>query len=128
MSLPETNYTLDGVEYVIKKLPLEASQEVLVRRLKLLGGDVDENALASIPSRVSVADITFLREKLLGPNCPYINEAGNEVPLGKAIVNSHFEGHIGKLLHILGKCLVINYSDFLADLRLEELVAEVSPA
>jgi len=126
--LTETEYAFDGVTYSIKKLPLGQSQEVLMRLLKLLGGGMDESSLASIPSRLDVADIMFLRERLLGANCSYINESGSFVPLGKAVVDSHFEGRIGKLFHLLGKCLLVNYSDFLADLRLDELAAEATPS
>ena len=116
----ETEYNLDGHNYLITQLPLAKQQEVLLRVTKLLGGD-GEISLASLPSRVSVADINFLREHLLGQYCQVQNENGNWVPLGKALVENHFAGHLGTLFHILGKCLVHNFADFLADLRLDEL-------
>lgn len=122
--LEELEYTLDDTTYLIKKLPLGKSQEVLVRILKLIGGadGIEENLLASLPQRLRVDDINFLRERLLGEHCAVMNDAGAYVPLGKALVERHFAGHIGKLFHILGKCIVHNFADFLADLRLDELV------
>jgi hypothetical protein len=126
--LKEVEYTLDGTNYSIKQLPLAKSQEVLVRLLKLLGGgEATEAALISLPSKLTVADIDFLRDRLLGENCSYQNENGNWVPLGRAITETHFAGHIGKMFHILGKCLMVNFSDFLADLRLDDLAADVAP-
>ena len=122
--LEELEYTIDDATYLIKKLPLGKSQEVLVRIVKLIGGadGIEENLLASLPNKLRVEDINFLRERLLGEHCSVMNEAGNWVPMGKALVENHFAGHIGKMFHILGKCIVHNYSDFLADLRLDDLV------
>lgn len=124
--LQETEHTFDDHTYLIKQLPLGKSQEVLVRLLSLLGGDTtDANALMSLPSRLKVSDIDFLREKLLGEHCHMQNEAGNWVPMGKAIVESTFAGHIGSMFYLLGLCLMENFSSFLADLRLDSLAAKM---
>ena len=124
--LDEIEYTFNDNTYTVKQLPLGKSQEVLVKLLGLLGGDVGENALATLPSRVSVGDINFLRERLLGEHCLLLNESDKWVPMGKALVESHFAGSLGSMLHLLGKCLLVNFSDFLADLRLDELAAEMT--
>ncbi len=122
--LEEIEYPFDDQTYLIKKLPLGKSQDVLVRIVKLIGGadGIEENLLATLPQKLRVEDINFLREQLFGEHCSLMNEAGNYVPMGKQLVERHFAGHIGKMFHILGKCIVHNFSDFLADLRLEELV------
>ena len=124
--LDEIEYTFNDNTYTVKQLPLGKSQEVLVKLLGLLGGDVGENALATLPSRVSVGDINFLRERLLGEHCLLLNESDKWVPMGKALVESHFAGSLGSMLHLLGKCLLVNFSDFLADLRLDDLAAEMT--
>lgn len=122
--LKEIEYELDGNTYLLKQLEIEESQEVLVRLLRLLG-DNEGISLESLPSRLQVKDINFLREHLFGANCQLLDEnSGNWVPLGKAVVKNHFAGHLGKMFHLLGKALMLNYSDFLADLRLESLVGE----
>jgi hypothetical protein len=125
--LKEIEYSFDGHTYLIKQLPLSKSQEVLLRLLGLLGGaDATENVLASLPSRLKATDIDFFRDKLFGEHCHLQNDSGNWVPMGKAIVENHFAGCIGAMFHLLGKCLLVNYSSFLADLRLEDLVGEAT--
>lgn len=118
--LKEEEYTFDGVTYCIKQLSVPKAQEVLVKLLRFMDGDGEMN-LASIPAKVTSQDIDFLRDRLLGENCSFQNEAGNWVPLGRAVTDSHFAGRLGKMFHILGKCLVVNFSDFLDDLGLEGL-------
>lgn len=110
--------------YILKQLPLAKSQEVLVKLLGLLGGaeGISENILATLPQRLRVEDINFFRERLFGEHCLYINESDKHVPMGKALVESHFAGRLGLMLHLLARAIMHNYSDFLADLRLEELV------
>ena len=124
MALTELEYELDGTTFSIKKLPLGKSQEALVRLLHLLGSadGLSENMLATLPSKLKVDDINFFRNALFGEHCAKQNEAGNWVPMGKALVEQHFAGHLGSMLHLLGKCIMWNFSDFLADLRLDELV------
>ena len=124
--LSETEYTYDDHTYTVKQLPLGKSQEVLVRLMSLLGDGLDESALAALPSKVSVSDINFLREKLLGEHCLLTNEQDIAIPMGKAIVESHFAGRIGAMFNLLGMCLIVNFSSFLADLRLDELAARVT--
>lgn len=120
----ELEVELDGRRYVIKKLPLEKSQEVMVRLLGLLGSEegISENILATLPGKLRVDDINFLRNHLFGEHCLYINENEKHVPLGKALVEKHFEGHLGRMLHLLIQCVKFNFADFLADLRLDALV------
>lgn len=120
----ELEVTLEDRRYIIKKLPLEKSQEVLVKLLGLLGTDegISENLLASLPSKLRVGDINFLRNNLFGEYCLYINESEKHVPMGKALVEKHFEGRLGLMLHLLIQCVKWNFADFLADLRLDELV------
>lgn len=116
--------------YVLKQLPLAPSQEVLVRILSLLGGGaegISEEALSSLPSRLRVEDLNFLRDRLLGEHCLYINESGKHVPMGKALVENHFAGRLGLLLHLLARAVMHNFADFLADLRLEELTGAGTP-
>jgi hypothetical protein len=126
--LKEQEVTIDfGDEsrtYILKQLELEESQETLVRIIKLIGGaeGISENMLATLPQKLRVEDINFLRSKLFGKNCLYVNESGKHVPMGKALVDSHFAGRIGLMLHLLARAVVHNFADFLADLRLEELV------
>lgn len=124
--LKEIEYTFNDNTYTIKQLPLGKSQEVLVKLLGLLGGEVGtSNALASLPGKLRVEDINFLRERLLGEHCLLLNDSDKWVPLGKALVESHFAGSIGGLFHLLGKCLIVNFADFLADLRLDDLAADL---
>jgi hypothetical protein len=110
--------------YILKQLPLAKSQEVLVKLLGLLGGaeGLSENLLAALPGRLRVEDINFFRERLFGESCLYVNESGNHVPMGKALVESHFEGRLGLMLHLIVRSIILNFADFLADLRLDDLV------
>jgi hypothetical protein len=121
--LKEDTIELDGRTYTMKQLPLEKAQEVLVKLLGLLGTaeGISENLLASLPARLRVEDINFFRNRLFGENLLYTNESGVQVPMGKALVESHFSGRLGLMLHLLARCIVHNFADFLADLRLEEL-------
>lgn len=123
--LKETEHTFDDHTYLIKQLPLSKSQEVLLRLLNLLGS-VDasnEASLMSLPSKLTMKDVDFLRERLLGEHCHLQNDSGNWVPMGKAIIENHFAGRIGALFHLLGLALLENYSSFLDDLRLDQLVS-----
>lgn len=120
----ELELELEGRRYIVSKLPLAKAQEVLVRLLSLLGGNgegISENVLASLPSKLRVEDINFLRDRLFNEHCHYINESEKHVPMGKALVEKHFEGRVGLMLHLLIQCVKHNFSDFLADLRLDEL-------
>jgi len=110
--------------YTIKQLPLGKSQEVLVKLLSLLGSPegISENILATLPSRLRVEDINFFRDRMMGEHCLFLNENGNHVPMSKPLVEKHFEGRLGLMLHLLARCIMHNFSDFLADLRLDELV------
>ena len=123
MALKEHELELNERTYCIKQLPLEQSQEVLVKLLHLLGSaeGISENILATLPSKLRVEDLNFFRKRLFGEFCLYKNESGNYVPMGKPLVESHFAGHLGSMLHLLARCIIHNFSDFLADLRLEEL-------
>jgi hypothetical protein len=121
--LKETEITLNERTYVLRQLPLAKSQEVLVRLLKLLGGGaegISEDAISSLPGRLRVEDIDFFRARLFGESCLYINESGKHVPMGKQMVEKHFEGRIGLMLHLIARSILHNFSDFLADLRLDE--------
>lgn len=120
----EIEITLEDKRYSISKLPLAQAQEVLVKLFGLLGGaeGLSENPLATLPSKLRVEDINFLRERLFGAHCHYINEQEKHVPMGKALVESHFAGRPGLMLHLLVQCVKHNFSDFLADLRLDDLV------
>ena len=122
MNVDELEYELDGNTYLISKLPLGKSQEVLLKLtgLGLFGGG--DEPMTNVLSKIRVEDLNFFRNQLLGEYCQVQNESGNWVPLGKSLVENHFSGRLGSLLHILGKCLLHNFSDFLADLRLDELV------
>ena len=126
----ELSFGEDAKTYIIKQLPLAKSQEVLVRLLSLLGGaeGISENLLATLPARLRVEDINFLRDRLFGESCLYVNESGKHVPMGKALVESHFEGRLGLMLNLLIRSIKHNYSDFLADLGLDALVSEMTPA
>lgn len=119
--LKEVEYEFNDNTYLIKQLETEKAQEVLVHLLRLVG-DVEGISLQSLPSRVSVKDVNFLREALFGEHCLLMNESGNWAPLGRALVNQHFAGRLGAMFHLLGKCLMVNFADFLADLRLDQLV------
>ena len=119
--LKELEYELDGHTYLITQLPLSESQDVLLRLTKVV--DVSEGlSFASLVKGLSSQDINYFREHLFGKNCQFKNDAGNWVPLGKQLVESHFAGRLGTMIHLLAKCLLHNYSDFLADLRLDELL------
>lgn len=120
----ELEVTVEDRTYIIKKLPLPKAQEVLVKLLGLLGGEegLSENVLATLPSRLRVSDIDFLRERLFGEHCLYVNESDKHVPMGKALVENHFNGRIGLMLRLLVLCVKHNFSDFLADLRLDEII------
>lgn len=119
--LKETEYELDGHTYLLTQLPLGESQDVLLRLTRLVGVD-GEMSISGIVGKLRSEDINFFREKLFGKNCQFKNDSGNWVPLGKAIVETHFAGRIGTMIHLLAKCLLHNYSDFLAELRLDELI------
>lgn len=122
--MSELEVTVEDRRYIIKKLPLAKAQEVLVKLLGLLGSDegISENLLAALPQRLRVDDINFLRDRLFGESCLYINEQEKHVPMGKALVENHFEGRIGLMLHLLILCVKHNFADFLADLRLDDIV------
>lgn len=129
--LKEEQVENDEHTYLLKQLPLGKSQEVLVRLMRLVGGGsegVSEGSLASLPSRLRNEDINFLRDVLFGEHAMLQNDEGNWVPMGKAIVEQHFAGKIGAMFWLLGRALVLNYSSFLADLRLDELLGEAGLA
>ena len=120
--LEEKEITIGEFTYLIKELPLPKAQEVLVKLMNLLGDDIENGlSVSSITKKLRVEDLNFFRERLLGEHCSVKNDSGNWVPLGRAIVDSHFAGHLGRLLHLLARCIMHNFSDFLADLRLDEL-------
>lgn len=123
----EVEYEYNDSTYLISQLPLGESQETLVRLMKLLEGVDGMTNLATIPARLSVKDINFLREKLFGQHCKLMNEQGAWVPMTPPIVENHFDGRIGAMFHVLAKCLIVNYSDFLADLRPDALLGEMVP-
>lgn len=122
--MEEYELTLEDRTYIIKKLPLGKSQEVLVKLFNLLGGEggLSEDMLSALPGRLRVEDINFLRERLFGENVLYLNESGKHVPMGRALVDKHFAGRPGLMMHLLIQSVKHNFSDFLADLRLDELV------
>ena len=129
MALKELELELGDDTFCIKQLPLAKSQEVLVKLLSLLGSaeGISENILATLPSRLRVEDINFFRDRMFGEHCLRLNESGNWVPMGKALVENHFAGSLGAMLHLLARCIMHNFTDFLADLRLDELTGETDP-
>lgn len=129
MALKELELELGDDTFCIKQLPLAKSQEVLVKLLSLLGSaeGISENILATLPSRLRVEDINFFRDRMFGEHCLRLNESGNWVPMGKALVENHFAGSLGSMLHLLARCIMHNFADFLADLRLDELTGETDP-
>ena len=126
--LKEQDVTVGDRQYRISQLPLGPSQEVFMYLTKLLKDGVDEASLATLPAKLTNADVNYLRDKLLGTYCQFLNENDKWVPMGKALVEEHFAGHLGYLFKLLGHFLLVNYRSFFADLDLEALVGEVQLA
>lgn len=121
MALKTETVKVGGKTYEVSQLPLEESEEVLVKIMRLVGSDMTEGDLAGVIGKLEPEDISWLRERLLGQYCAFVNESGHRVPMGRALVNEHFAGHIGRMFNLLGRALMVNYSDFLADLDIEGL-------
>jgi len=119
----EQQYEFDGQTYLITKLPLGASKEVLLRltKLGLFSGESGFD-MGSVTAKLRVEDLDFFESKLFGAHCQFLNDNGNWVPLGKALAASHFEGRLGQYFHMIAKCLVVNFSDFLGGLHIDGLV------
>lgn len=122
----EKEVTIAGTSYVIQKLPLGDASEVLLRVMKLAGASGADLNLGAAVAAMSMKDLNFMREKLLGANCHMMNETGDGVPMTPRIVDNHFNGHPGRLLNLLLQCLLHNYSDFLADLDLPSLGVDLA--
>ena len=125
--LKEEEFSYDDQHvYKIRQLPLTKSQDLLAFLMGLAGrvDDLtDESGLIKILGSLKTEDIHFLRRALFGDNCAVKNGEGDWAPLGEQFVENHFSGRIGAMLHLLGKCILVNYGDFLKDLRLDELVS-----
>ncbi|MDH3598025.1 MAG: hypothetical protein OEU26_00130 [Candidatus Tectomicrobia bacterium] len=127
--MSEEQYEFDGHTYLITKLPLGASKEVLLRLTKIglfAAGEEGFN-MGSITSKLRPEDLDFFESKVLGTHCQYLNESGNWVPLGKALVSTHFDGRLGQYFHMIAKCLLVNFSDFLGGLHIDGLVEVADP-
>jgi len=130
MALKELELVLGDDTFCIKQLPLAKSQEVLVKLLSLLGGGpegISEDILATLPQRLRVEDLNFFRDRMFGEHCLRLNESGNWVPMGKALVEAHFAGRLGAMLHLLARCIMHNFTDFLADIRPDDLTGATDP-
>jgi hypothetical protein len=121
--LNEEQYEFDGNTYLMTKLPLGASKEVFLRLTKLgfLSGDEGID-MGKISSNLRIEDLDFFEQRLFGTHLQMMNDNGNWVPLGKAIAASHFDGRLGQYFHMLTKCILFNFSDFLVGLHIDGLV------
>lgn len=78
----------------------------------------------SVVALLNNEDINFLRERLLNENCHMLNENEKWVPVTKHVLEAHLR--LGQMVNLLAQCLAVNYSDFLRDLDIESLAAQLS--
>lgn len=126
--LPSKEIEIDGVLYKSFKLPLGDAKEVLLRLLGVAGDELETFNPGAILGKMTMRDLNFLQEKLLGKNCSFQNDQEHWVPLSKEIVDNHFAGRPGKYFSLLIRCLQNNYSDFLSDLDLAALGLQIAKA
>lgn len=125
----EIQYDFDGQSYLIKKLPLGAAKEVLLRLTKIgFFAGTEGFDISAITKSLRIEDLDFFEQKLFGSHLSVMNDDEKWVPLGKAIAASHFEGRLGQYFHMIAKCLVVNFSDFLVGLHIDMLAPEETEA
>ena len=119
--MTEEEYEFGGCTYLISKLPLGASKETLLRLMQLGLFSGEDATMTSVLTKLKMKDLDFFEEKLFGKHLQMMNDSGAWVPLGRGLANSHFDGRLGTYFHMIAKCLMFNYSDFLAELRIDDL-------
>jgi hypothetical protein len=117
----EEEYAFDGSTYLITKLPLGASKETLLRLMQLGLFSGEDSSMTDVLSKLQMKDLDFFEDKLFGKNLQLMNDNGAWVPLGKPVAANHFDGRLGTYFHMIARCLLFNFSDFLADLRIDAL-------
>lgn len=119
--MSEEQYEFGGSTYLMTKLPLGESKETLLRLMQLglfTGGDSN---MTQVLTKLRMQDLDFFESKLFGRNLQLMNDNGAWVPLGKPVAANHFDGRVGTYFHMITRCLLFNFSDFLAELRIEDL-------
>ena len=130
--LDENQVEIGTRTFLIKQLPLGMSQEVFMHLLHKAKGidlklDKEGNTeinWVSVVALLNNEDINFLRERLLNENCHMLNENEKWVPVTKHVLEAHLR--LGQMVNLLAQCLAVNYSDFLRDLDIESLAAQLS--
>jgi hypothetical protein len=127
--LTEEQYEFDGYTYLITKLPLGAAKEVFLRLTKLGFLSAEEGLdIGKITGNLRVEDLDFFEKRLFGTHLQLLNENGNWVPLGQALAAAHFDGRLGQYFHMIARCLMVNFSDFLLGLHIDGLVGGTAAA
>jgi len=129
--LSEKRVEVGTKTFEIKQLPLGKSQEVfmyLLNKAKGLDLQHDEEGnteinWVSVVSLLNNEDVMFLRERLLNANCHMLNDNEKWVPVTKHVLEAHLR--LGQMVNLLAQALAVNYSDFLADLDIESLAAQL---
>lgn len=129
--LSEKRVEIGTKTFEIKQLPLGKSQEVfmyLLNKAKGLDLQHDEEGnteinWVSVVSLLNNEDVMFLRERLLNANCHMLNDNEKWVPVTKHVLEAHLR--LGQMVNLLAQALAVNYSDFLADLDIESLAAQL---
>jgi hypothetical protein len=117
----EEQYEFGGSTYLITKLPLGASKEALLRLMQLGLFSGEDSSMTDVLSKLQMKDLDFFEDKLFGKNLQLMNDNGAWVPLGKPVAANHFDGRLGTYFHMIARCLLFNFSDFLAELRIDDL-------